>query len=570
MPKPLDELSRLRAAIEASGDVVYDWDVVDDTIRWSGCVKDLFGVGEKPPTTGDALNQRLYAEDLARRFKALSGHFAGRESFDCEYRLRGSGGQIVWIHDRGAVKLDADGKPLRMAGTLRVVTARKQKEATLEHLANYDELTGHFNRARLKASLDYSLAYSARYNVPGAYLIVGVDKLTNINDAFGYETADAVIIGVGQRLDRCLRASDVIGRVGGDRFGIVFGHCPESDLAAAAEKILQTVRDTPIETPNGPIHITVSIGGMPFFDDRLTGHEVMTGADRAMQDAKTNGRNCYARFSNSEEYRENRRRSVAITEEVQAALKEDRLLLAFQPVVSAKDHSVDHYECLLRLKRLDGSLMVAGAFVPVVEQSGLMRLIDRRALELAVGEMMQHPTVKLAINISGLTSSDRTWLRALHAMVKGRRDVATRLIVEITETVAVQDIEETARFVSAVRELGCKVALDDFGAGYTSFRHLKALSVDCVKIDGSFVKGLAENVDNQLFIRTLLGLASGFGLSTVAECVETAADAALLSKRGVDLLQGYYFGRPSPDRPWLGRAAPPRAASEAQIVAASD
>jgi EAL domain-containing protein (putative c-di-GMP-specific phosphodiesterase class I) len=134
----------------------------------------------------------------------------------------------------------------------------------------------------------------------------------------------------------------------------------------------------------------------------------------------------------------------------------------------------------------------------------------------------------------------------------------------------VQDIEETARFVSAVRELGCKVALDDFGAGYTSFRHLKALSVDCVKIDGSFVKGLAENVDNQLFIRTLLGLASGFGLSTVAECVETAADAALLSKRGVDLLQGYYFGRPSPDRPWLGRATPNRATSEAQIVAASD
>src|SRR5262249_1888517 len=123
------------------------------------------------------------------------------------------------------------------------------------------------------------------------------------------------------------------------------------------------------------------------------------------------------------------------------------------------------------------------------------------------------------------------------------------------ETVAVQDIEETARFVSAVRELGCKVALDDFGAGYTSFRHLKALSVDCVKIDGSFVKGLAENVDNQLFIRTLLGRAWACGRWTVAEGVETAADAALLSKRGVDLLQGYYFGRPAVDRPWLGRSA---------------
>ena len=125
------------------------------------------------------------------------------------------------------------------------------------------------------------------------------------------------------------------------------------------------------------------------------------------------------------------------------------------------------------------------------------------------------------------------------------------LIVEITETVALNDIEETARFVTAVRDLGCRIALDDFGAGYSSFRNLKALAVDCVKIDGSFVRGLTSNVDNQLFIRTLLGLADGFGLETVAECVETAEEANHLVRRGVRFLQGYYFGRPTVERPWL-------------------
>jgi EAL domain-containing protein (putative c-di-GMP-specific phosphodiesterase class I) len=145
--------------------------------------------------------------------------------------------------------------------------------------------------------------------------------------------------------------------------------------------------------------------------------------------------------------------------------------------------------------------------------------------------------------------------------------MAERLTVEITETVALEDIDETARFVRSLRDLGCRVALDDFGAGYTSFRNLKALAVDCVKIDGSYVRGLEDNVDNQLFVRTLLGLAEGLGLVTVAECVETAPEAALLTRRGVRFLQGWHFGKPEIDRPWLVApavvpvpAAPPQAA----------
>jgi EAL domain-containing protein (putative c-di-GMP-specific phosphodiesterase class I) len=230
-------------------------------------------------------------------------------------------------------------------------------------------------------------------------------------------------------------------------------------------------------------------------------------------------------------------------------------MLAYQPIVDALTPAVDHYECLLRLRRRDGQVVTAGAFVPLVEQSGLMRQVDRRALELAIEELSAHPRVRLAVNISGHTASDRGWLRMLSALVRGMPEVAERLTVEITETVALQDIDDTARFVRKLRDLGCRVALDDFGAGYTSFRNLKALDVDCVKIDGSFVKGLSENVDNQLFVRTLLGLAEGLGLKTVAECVETAADAALLARRGVRYLQGWYFGKPTLERPWLAEEA---------------
>jgi EAL domain-containing protein (putative c-di-GMP-specific phosphodiesterase class I) len=195
--------------------------------------------------------------------------------------------------------------------------------------------------------------------------------------------------------------------------------------------------------------------------------------------------------------------------------------------------------------------------VPVIEQLGFIRLIDRYVLDMTLAELAAHPDVKLGFNISGLTAADRPWLRALISQVRHRPDLASRLVVEITETAALYDIEESARFVSALRHAGCQVALDDFGAGHTSLRHLQSLAVDTVKIDGSFIHNLATNPDSQVFLRHLLGLAKGFGFNTVAECVSTAEEAAILRREGVGFLQGYYFGRPSLDRPWL--AAPAQA-----------
>ncbi|MGD9868952.1 MAG: EAL domain-containing protein, partial [Hyphomicrobiales bacterium] len=156
----------------------------------------------------------------------------------------------------------------------------------------------------------------------------------------------------------------------------------------------------------------------------------------------------------------------------------------------------------------------------------------------------------LAVNISGLTTTDPVWLRTLKSLLQGRPDLAKRLVLEITETAALQDIEETARFLGEIRGLGCRVALDDFGAGFTSFRHLQALTFDIVKIDGAFIRQLHDNPEQQLFVRNLVGLAEAFGLETVAECVETGEDAAFLANEGVQFLQGYYFGRPSQERPW--------------------
>jgi diguanylate cyclase (GGDEF)-like protein len=541
----------IEAALVSAGDVAYFWDVATDRLSWAGNLSDvLIEVPAESLGSGHTLNDRIHPEDLPRRLKALSDHFALGKQYDCEYRLRTGHGQVVWVHDRGLAKMGGAGVPKTMAGTLRIITQRKQTEARLERAANYDDLTGHFNKSRLRQELEQAMSFARRFSISGAFLVIGVDKLALINSAYGYEVGDAVLVTVGQRLDRFVRSSDVVGRLSGDRFGIVLTQCPEDAIAAAMDRIIEVMRDKPIDIDGQSVPVTVSVGCVMYPNFTSTAYDVIARAETALNAAKLAGRSCWQVHRPSEQQSLQHRRHMVVAAEVQRAVREDRLIFVYQPIVKADSFEVVKYECLLRLRDEQGKIMSAAEFIPVVEELGMTRFMDRHVLDMAIADLRADPALQLSMNISGLTAIDQAWLRALNSAVKATPEVAPRLVVEITETAALHDIEETARFVNAVRDLGCRVAIDDFGAGFTSFRHLKALTVDMVKIDGSFVRDLAVNVDNQLFIRNLMGLAETFGLKTCAEFVENAEDAAFLVKAGVDFLQGYYFGRPDFTRRW--------------------
>jgi EAL domain-containing protein (putative c-di-GMP-specific phosphodiesterase class I) len=245
------------------------------------------------------------------------------------------------------------------------------------------------------------------------------------------------------------------------------------------------------------------------------------------------------------------RRGTAIEAAVQTALREDRLLLAFQPVVCAATGEVDYFECLLRMRTNRGDIIAAAEFIMPLEEMGTIGLIDRYVLEKAVEELAADPDVRLGFNVSGLTVSDRSWLRSLTSLLRRRPDLAPRLVIEITETAALGDIAESAHFVDTLRQAGCRIALDDFGAGHTSLRHLQTLPVHLIKIDGSLVRQLTRQSHTRVFLRHLLGLATSCGLTTVAECVEFPEEATLLRMEGVGRLQGYLIGRPTHERSWL-------------------
>lgn len=220
------------------------------------------------------------------------------------------------------------------------------------------------------------------------------------------------------------------------------------------------------------------------------------------------------------------------------------------------------HECLIRMRDPSGRIASAADFMPVAEQLGLVRMLDRRVLELAFGTLRDVPNLRLSINVSPQSALDRDWMRALRELSEERRDLTERLIIEITEATAIHDGGQTADFINNLRDLGCAMAVDDFGAGYTSFRHFKRLKIDIVKIDGVFVRGVDKNPDNQTLVRTLVEIARNFEIMTVAEMVGEA-EAPILRELGVDCLQGYYFGRPELHPAWLRGLDRPRSAEGA-------
>ena len=244
-------------------------------------------------------------------------------------------------------------------------------------------------------------------------------------------------------------------------------------------------------------------------------------------------------------------RSVAICASVQAALRQNRLLFAYQPVVCALTGKTDYFECLLRMRNMQGGIIAAGEFIGPLEELGLIGFIDDYVLKLAVSELTKHPAVRLGLNVSASTARVGSWLRSLVAVARSRPDVTQRLVVEITETAALSDIDEAACFVETLQRAGCRVALDDFGVGHASLRHLEFLSVDMVKIDGSFVRSSADSREKRDELRDLLGPINGFGCATVAEGVENAADEAVAREENFGFLQGYYLGRPTIEPAWL-------------------
>jgi EAL domain-containing protein (putative c-di-GMP-specific phosphodiesterase class I) len=305
-----------------------------------------------------------------------------------------------------------------------------------------------------------------------------------------------------------------------------------------------------VQTGAGPIAVTMSAGGVVAPRHARDVQETLERAQETLSTTRATRSGSFLGYRPSPEREALRRENVRATDEIVAALNDRRILLAFEPVVETVSRNPAFYESLMRIRSADGTLVAANAVIPIAERLGLIRLLDHRVLELVTGELVANPAISLSLNVSPASTGDPDWWASLVARLRAHSGVAERLIVEITEMTEIRDIDETRGFVARVKDLGCRIAIDDFGAGYTSFRNLRRLGVDVIKIDGAFVQNLPRSADDRVFVRTMLDLARPLGLATVAEWVQDEESAAMLRDWGCDALQGELVGCASIEPPW--------------------
>jgi diguanylate cyclase (GGDEF)-like protein len=546
------------AAILASvGEVPYQWRLDTDALVWGANGGSVLMASDVATIASGRLYARLLDPGNAQtRFDAVVNSSERDDGkgvpYRIEYGLRPTREGIngLWVEDTGRWFAGPDGKPRLAHGVVRIINERHEREEKLAYQSRFDGLTGEMNRWHLTDLLAKALEEATRFRSSCGFLVVAIDNLGRINEAYGFDVADEVIGAVGKRVRAKMRAVDFLGRFAGNKFGIILKDCTPDDMTTAAERFLAGVRDDVVQTSCGPVAVTVTIGGVAAPRHARSVPEIVARAQESLTSAKTKRQGSFLAYRPSIEREALRRENMRATDEIIAALNERRILSVFEPVVAAVSRQVGFYECLMRIQLGDGALIPASSVIPVAERLGLVRLIDHRMMGLVVAELMATPALKVSLNMSPASTTDPDWWADLGAQLRRHPGVAERLIIELTEMTAIQDIDDTRGFLSRVKDLGCRIAIDDFGAGYTSFRNLRKLGVDMVKIDGAFVQNLVRSPDDRVFVRTLIELARGLNLETVAEWVQDQETADLLAEWGCDYLQGELFGRASAARPW--------------------
>ena len=539
------------------GLVPYDWRIDTDTLTWGANAAEVLQVRDLARiATGRSFASFLDPKNASTRYDAVMNgdgrDYGAGVPYQAEYCLLTgpSGATPLWVEDNGRWFAGPNGRPVRAHGVVRAVTARHQNEQQLTYLSRFDRLTGEMNRNALTETLTTTLEEALKFRGSCSFMMIAVDNLARINESYGFGVADEVIAAVGRRIRSRMRAGDMLGRFSSNKFGVLLKNCTPDDLVMAAERFLAAVREDPVQTANGPVATTITIGGVAAPRHARTVAEILAHAQESLDTAKAKRRGSFVAYRPNVELEALRQENVRSTDKIITALNERRILLAFEPVVTTSARHAVFHECLMRIRQTDGTVVAATAVVPVAEQLGLVRLIDHRVIELVVAELLATPEARVSVNVSPDSISDPEWWSAFSARLRGRSSLAQRMILEITETAAIQNIDETAGFVTRAKDLGCRIAIDDFGAGYTSFRNLRRLGVDMIKIDGAFVQNLIRSEDDRAFVQTMIGLGRSLGLETVAEWVQDEETAAMLAGWGCNYLQGDLIGRATIERPW--------------------
>ncbi len=499
----------------------------------------------------------VHADDRANLQRHMPSLLDGEETIT-EYRIHAANGNVVWLRDHVRPVRDADtGVVTMLLGAVHDVTERRQAEEQVENLAFYDPLTSLPNRRLLLDRLEQALALSARTGLRGALLFIDLDHFKNLNDTKGHEAGDQLLVQQSRRLKICVREGDTVARLGGDEFIIILGEL-SADEETAAEEVTELTRRI-LRALSLPVALsyrqmtdyenTCSIGVTMFLGHETSVDELLRRADMAMYQAKADGRNTFRFFDPEMQHLLSER--LKLEDDLKHALLQSQFVLYLQPQVAEGEVLVGA-EVLLRWQHPEKGIVSPLDFIPAAERTGLIVEIGAwvidRSCELLAGwaGQPQSAQLTLAVNVSARQFHQPDFAGQIASSLKRFGVAPSRLKLELTESLALENVEDTAARMRELREMGVHLSLDDFGTGQSSLSYLKQLPLSQLKVDQSFVRDISTDPNDAVLVKTIIGMAHNLRLEVIAEGVETDEQRSFLYENGCKFYQGYLFSPPLP------------------------
>ncbi|MEO5702877.1 MAG: EAL domain-containing protein [Gammaproteobacteria bacterium] len=446
------------------------------------------------------------------------------------------------------------------------ITRERQTAEQLNYLAEHDSLTGLYNRHRFQDDLERAIVGAERGNSSIALLFFDLDGFKHVNDTFGHGAGDTILIRVANEMSTLVRRNEILGRLGGDEFAILAAGVTVDQAEALAERIIHAVGQISFCLGEKTVSLTASVGIAISPQHATAAEELIAHADTAMYRAKEAGKNTWRVYSQDLDNAHQIVSHLLWNDRITHALENNLLRLHFQGIYHARDSSLCYLEVLVRMVDEENieQLIMPDRFIPFAEKSGKILEIDRWVIHETIALLASSDNIlPLAVNLSGRSFDDPSLSHYIHAQLQHYKVAANRLHIELTETAAISDLQDAQRLIEALHRIGCTVSLDDFGAGFSSFTYLRHLEADILKIDGSFIRNLPNDSDNQVFVKALVDIAHGLDKITVAEFVDSAETLEILQRFGIDMVQGYYLDVPRADH-WAIKQAK---SSEDQAIA---
>ena len=459
-------------------------------------------------------------------------------------------GTHTWISvNTQGVFTPGDDLPRAVVASISDVTERRSFEAELRFLADHDALTGLPNRRRFHDELQRHLAFTARYGGHGAVLLFDLDNFKYLNDTQGHKAGDQYLVSLARVLKDRLRQTDVVARLGGDEFGVLLPAAGPVQARRVAEALAEAVREHAPLVGGQPVKLSTSIGIACFGQGAAADpDELLAAADLAMYDAKESGRDRIGMASAETIDERSLKARMHWLERIKRALDEEAFVVYCQPIAEIATGETSQYELLLRMQDDNGQIVPATAFLATAERFDLVQEIDRWMVRKAIHLIAEHSAhgrdYKLEVNISAKSIGDPDLPRMIEFELRESGIDPSLLVLEITETTAIANMDDAVEFATRLSRLGCGFALDDFGRGFGSFYYLKHLPLNYLKIDGDFIRNLAHNLVDQQVVKAVVQVAKALGYKTIAEYVQDEATVLALRHYGVDYMQGYHVGRP--------------------------